>query len=181
MSRLRVNTLTNKTDDGAPVFTHGASVVGVVTATSFEGSFKGDGSQLTGVTAPPASLGILDSGVSSGTASSLNIGDNLVVEYIDAGGVATVNADFSSITNSFVTSTTLDTRLADLVDSAPGTLDTLNELAAALGDDPNFSTTITNSIASKANLSGADFTGNVSVTGTITADAYSFANLAELP
>ena len=67
------------------------------------------------------------------------------------------------------------------MDSAPGTLDTLNELAAALGDDPNFSTTITNSIASKANLSGADFTGNVSVTGTITADAYSFANLAELP
>lgn len=36
-----------------------------------------------------------------------------------------------------------------LVDAAPGTLDTLNELAAALGDDPNFSTTITNSIAAK--------------------------------
>ena len=34
-----------------------------------------------------------------------------------------------------------------LVDSAPGSLDTLNELAAALGDDANFSTTITNQIA----------------------------------
>jgi hypothetical protein len=42
-----------------------------------------------------------------------------------------------------------------LVDSAPGTLDTLNELAAALGDDANFSTTITNSIATK--LAIADF------------------------
>jgi len=38
---------------------------------------------------------------------------------------------------------------ASLVDSAPSTLDTLNELAAALGDDQNFATTVTNSIASK--------------------------------
>tara|TARA_R110002012_G_scaffold286990_1_gene478973 strand:+ start:51 stop:1358 length:1308 start_codon:yes stop_codon:yes gene_type:complete len=37
--------------------------------------------------------------------------------------------------------------VADLVDSAPGALDTLNELAAAMGDDANFGTTVTNSIA----------------------------------
>lgn len=43
-----------------------------------------------------------------------------------------------------------------LVDSAPGTLDTLNELAAALGDDPNFATTTANNIALKLNT--ADFT-----------------------
>lgn len=36
-----------------------------------------------------------------------------------------------------------------LVDSAPGTLDTLNELAAALGDDPNFASTVTSSLATK--------------------------------
>lgn len=36
---------------------------------------------------------------------------------------------------------------AALVDSAPGTLDTLNELAAALGDDPNFATTVANALA----------------------------------
>lgn len=42
-----------------------------------------------------------------------------------------------------------DTALADLVGSAPAALDTLNELAAALGDDPNFATTITNLIAQK--------------------------------
>lgn len=36
-----------------------------------------------------------------------------------------------------------------LVDTAPGTLDTLNELAAALGDDPNFATTMTNALALK--------------------------------
>jgi len=55
------------------------------------------------------------------------------------------------------TSTDVDasiaTAISNLVNSAPGTLDTLNELAAALGDDPNFATTVTNSIATKLNTS----------------------------
>ena len=42
-----------------------------------------------------------------------------------------------------------DTAIANLVDSSPSTLDTLNELASALGDDANFSTTVTNSIGTK--------------------------------
>ena len=46
-----------------------------------------------------------------------------------------------------VTKTYVDTQVTTLVDAAPGALDTLNELAAALGDDANFATTITNSIA----------------------------------
>ena len=45
--------------------------------------------------------------------------------------------------------TYVDTSISNLVDSAPGTLDTLNELAAALGDDANFSTTVTNLIGTK--------------------------------
>lgn len=45
----------------------------------------------------------------------------------------------------------IDTKVAELVDQAPETLDTLDELAAALGDDPNFATTITNMIGTKAN------------------------------
>tara|TARA_B100000424_G_scaffold117538_2_gene88727 strand:+ start:599 stop:2620 length:2022 start_codon:yes stop_codon:yes gene_type:complete len=51
------------------------------------------------------------------------------------------------------------TEVAALVDSAPGTLNTLNELAAALGDDENFSTTVTNSIATKAPLASPALTG----------------------
>lgn len=39
--------------------------------------------------------------------------------------------------------------LAGLINSSPGALDTLDELAAALGDDPNFAATITNSLAGK--------------------------------
>jgi len=40
--------------------------------------------------------------------------------------------------------------VAGLVDSAPAALDTLNELAAALGNDPNFAATMTNTLATKA-------------------------------
>jgi len=53
--------------------------------------------------------------------------------------------------------------IATITDSAPTTLDTLNELAAALGDDPNFATTVTNSIATKLPLAGGNITGNLSV------------------
>lgn len=45
-----------------------------------------------------------------------------------------------------------------IVDAAPGTLDTLNELAAALGDDANFATTVTNSIATKEPIINAGTT-----------------------
>ena len=47
----------------------------------------------------------------------------------------------------------------NLINSAPGALDTLNELAAALGNDASFSTTITNSLALKAPLASPTFTG----------------------
>jgi hypothetical protein len=56
--------------------------------------------------------------------------------------------------------------VADLIDSAPGALDTLNELAAALGDDANFSTTVTNSIATKMPLAGGAFAGAVTTNST---------------
>jgi hypothetical protein len=57
--------------------------------------------------------------------------------------------------------------VAALVASAPGTLDTLNELATALGNDPNFATTVTNSLAGKAPLTGAGTSGTwgISITG----------------
>ena len=57
----------------------------------------------------------------------------------------------------------VDTEIADLVASAPATLDTLNELAAALGDDANFSTTVTNSIATKLDASGGTMAGDIAM------------------
>jgi len=66
-------------------------------------------------------------------------------------------------TQSYATQSYVGTQLANLVDSSPSTLDTLNELAAALGDDPNFATTTANSIGTKMPLAGGTFTGNVSL------------------
>src|SRR5210317_740419 len=43
----------------------------------------------------------------------------------------------------------VDTEVAGLVDSAPATLDTLNELAAALGDDASFSATMSTSLGNR--------------------------------
>ena len=66
-----------------------------------------------------------------------------------------------------------DTAISNLVDSSPAALNTLNELAAAINDDASFSTTITNSIATKMPLSGGTFTGSVIVGngGTSVSDA----------
>ena len=61
------------------------------------------------------------------------------------------------------------TAIANLVDSAPSTLNTLNELAAALGDDANYATTTTNAIAAKAPLASPSLTGTVTVTGASSA------------
>ena len=66
----------------------------------------------------------------------------------------------------------VSTAIANLADSAPSTLNTLNELAAALGDDANFSTTVTNSIALKAPLASPTFTGDATFdTSTLVVDA----------
>ena len=75
--------------------------------------------------------------------------------------VATASAgdnDTSVASTAFVS-----TAIANLADSAPSTLNTLNELAAALGDDANYATTTTNAIAAKAPLASPSLTGNVGI------------------
>lgn len=56
------------------------------------------------------------------------------------------------------TKTYVDGKIADLISQAPETMDTLEELAAALGDDPNFSTTVMEMIGKKMSKEEADFT-----------------------
>ena len=59
------------------------------------------------------------------------------------------------------TTASVTTSINNLIDAAPGALNTLNELAAALGDDANFSTTITNSVALKATIDNPTFTTKI--------------------
>ena len=70
-------------------------------------------------------------------------------------------------TTQLATTAFVETGIANLVDSSPSTLNTLNELAAALGDDANFSTTVTNSIATKLALAGGTMTGALIVNNTL--------------
>ena len=65
---------------------------------------------------------------------------------------ATASADATAKANAAQTAAAsyTDTEVANLVDSAPGAIDTLNELAAALGDDANFSATMTTALGLKA-------------------------------
>ena len=76
-----------------------------------------------------------------------------------ASTVTGTTAAASDNSTKIATTAYVTTALANLVDSAPGTLNTLNELAAALGDDASFSTTVTNSIATKLPLAGGTITG----------------------
>lgn len=147
-----------------------------VTTASISGAltFTGDVTG-TGTTGSSTALTLANSGVTAGTYTKVTV---------DAKGRVTVGASASTsdisegtnlyytdarvlsylTTNSYATQTYVGTQIANLVASAPAALDTLNELAAALGNDPNFATSIATSIGTKqAQLNG---TGFVKVSGT---------------
>lgn len=70
--------------------------------------------------------------------------------------------------------------ISALVDSAPETLNTLNELAAALGDDPNFATTVSNQIGNKADKNHTHTISQVSGLATV-ATSGSYNDLSDKP
>jgi hypothetical protein len=114
--------------------------------------------------------------------------DAVTIDKINDSALVTESEGISSNDNDTTVPTSaavkdyVDNEVSGLVDAAPATLDTLNELAAALGDDANFSTTVTNSIATKQNeltaSTGIDITSDViSITDTaVTAGTYGDAN-----
>jgi hypothetical protein len=66
-------------------------------------------------------------------------------------------------TTQIATTAYVQTELTDLLNGAPGALDTLNELATALGNDANYSTTITTALAGKLPLAGGTMTGAIAM------------------
>jgi hypothetical protein len=78
------------------------------------------------------------------------------------GGMASTGLSFNDSADAITVDETristrsyVDSSIAALADSAPATLNTLNELAAALGDDANFATTVNNNIAAKVEKTSA--------------------------
>ena len=88
MSRLRANQITNKTANGAPTATNGFIVTGVATATSY----RGDGSQLTGIDASSLKNGsdIKAQATASGVTITGNLGVSGVLTYEDVTNVDSV-------------------------------------------------------------------------------------------
>ena len=124
------------------------------------------------------STGLFTSTVFGGSGANLT---NLNASQLSSGTIAAARLSTattqSASNNSTKIATTayVDTAVSNLVDGSPGALNTLNELAAALGDDANFSTTVTNSIAAKLPLAGGTMSGalnmgnqNITNGGTIT-------------
>ncbi|SEC24433.1 hypothetical protein SAMN05216178_3957 [Pseudomonas saponiphila] len=92
--------------------------------------------------------------------------------WLKLSGKPTTIAGFG-ITDAFTkleTTSAIQQKIADLVASSPAALDTLKELADALGNDPNFATTMTNALAGKASkattLSGYGITDAYAKSGT---------------
>ena len=104
----------------------------------------------------------------SGTVDGVDIAGIGVAGGVIASATTATTQSASDNSTKVATTAYVETAVSNLVDSAPGALNTLNELAAAMGDDANFSTTVTNSIATKMPLSGGAFTGNVTIGGNIT-------------
>ena len=117
--------------------------------------------------------------------------DGLAVNYDPAGSAATAETNANTYTdtalNDYTPTSTLDTTvggygylksadlsgyatesyvgtaIGNIIDGAPALLDTLNELAAAIGDDENFVTTINNALATKITASSTDTLTNKTI------------------
>ena len=92
------------------------------------------------------------------------ITNSAIADDIGLGGNPTTSTQAAGdSTTRIATTAFVSTAVANLVDSAPATLNTLNELAAAIGDNATFSSTMTTSIASKLPLAGGTLTGNLNL------------------
>ena len=123
----------------------------------------------------PTSLAVTNNTTVGGT---LGVTGNTSLSTVSTSGAATLAS--GSVTGNFSVAGTLtvatpsnstdaaskgyvDTAVANVIDSAPGALDTLNELAAAINDDANFATTVTNALAGKLALAGGTMTGDITL------------------
>ena len=154
-SKGRITSVTTAAISGSLTFT------GDVTGTGTTGTSTGLTLAASGVTAGTYTKVTVDSKgrVTVGAnASTTDISEGTNLYYTDARVGTYLTA------NSYATQSYVGTQIANLVASAPATLDTLNELSVALGNDPNFATSVATSIGTKqAQLNG---TGFVKVVGT---------------
>lgn len=89
---------------------------------------------------------------SGGTGTQILLANGTVVTLtLEASGISSNDSD-SNVPSNAAVKDYVDTEIANLIDSSPAALNTLNELAAALGDDANFSTTINTALGNRLRI-----------------------------
>ena len=176
------NNLNNTIGDYVPLSEKGTAL-GVAT---LDANIKVPLSQLTLAT-DYADNAALNAQVSAQSTAS----DALDAHNLDTTGVHGIPNTADLATQSYVNTaanlaqsnaeTYADGLVTSLVNSAPSTLNTLNELATALGNDANFSTTLTNSLALKAPIDSPTFSGTVSLPSNIIINSPQVTGTATLP
>jgi hypothetical protein len=155
-------TLTNKILSGAVIATGGIDFEGTTTDAYNTTLTVTDPTANRTITIPNATGTVTLDGVASTltskTITSGTLGSDLAAGTYKITGLGTPSADTDAATKGYV-----NTQIAAVVDSAPAALDTLNELAAALGDDANFATTVSTSIGTKVAKAGDSMTGALSM------------------
>jgi hypothetical protein len=114
---------------------------------------------LDGVTATTTELNYVD-GVTSAIQTQLNAKAPLESPAL-TGTPTAPTATAGTNTTQVATTAFVSTAVSNIIDSAPGALDTLNELAAAINDDASFAATVTTALGTKAPINNPTFTGTV--------------------
>ena len=161
------------TIDGVTI---GGSSAGAITGTTITGTSFVIGNAsineteleiLDGATLTTTELNYVD-GVTSSIQTQLNTKAPLSSPSLT--GIPTApTASANTNTTQVATTAYVQTEITDLIGAAPGTLDTLNELAAAINDDANYNTTLTTALATKLPLAGGTMTGDVTYSDNVKA------------
>jgi hypothetical protein len=112
-----------------------------------------------------ATAKLADDAVTTDKILDANITHAKLHETMDLTGKTVTVATAAGSTNTTAAASTafVQQELTTLIGGAPGTLDTLNELAAAINDDSNYNTTLTTALATKLPLAGGTMTGSLIV------------------
>jgi hypothetical protein len=147
-----------------------------VSITGGSGNFSGNYNDLTNkptipsaYTLPTASTSVLGGVKVDG--STITITNGVISSVGGTGGGVTLSDVGTYLNNNgYATQTYVTGQVDNLINGAPGALNTLNELAAAIASNPSFATDLTSTLAGKVNLSGGTMTGALTLSGAPTAD-----------
>ena len=142
-----------------------------------------DAAEAAAITSANAYTDGRETAITTAYTSAIATAKTEAIDHTDARETAITTAYTSAIATAKAEANSYtDAAVSDLLDGAPAALDTLNELAAALGDDANFATTVTTSLATKAATTYVDSTvatAKAQAIATAAADATAKADAAE--